>query len=93
MLGGCRGLGPHGRPHKHSMLPAESFIDERDTCSRKEKMSLQPFDTQTFGRHCRLTNGKKAEQHPPYSAHGVFPELQRHHRGPQPKETDKALLG
>lgn len=37
----CRGLRSHGRPHKHTVLPAESLVDQRDTFSRRKKCSLE----------------------------------------------------
>lgn len=54
----CRGLRPHGRTHKHAMMPAESLIDQRDTFSRRKKRSLQALTPGPLGRRCRLTDGK-----------------------------------
>lgn len=46
MLRSRGGLGPHGRPHEHAVLPAESLVHQRDAFSRKE-VFLNGLDAQS----------------------------------------------
>lgn len=46
----CRGLRSHGCPHKHTVLPAESLVDQRDTFSRRKKLSLEALTPSPLSR-------------------------------------------